>query len=121
MIKTLEEFKVYNRAMELAEDIWKVVATWNYFEKDTIGKHLARSADSIAANLSEGLGRFHTKENKNFGSYSRGSLFETKTWLTKIKNRDLMDTALCEKLLGDLEIIGKMLNTYINTLKTAPP
>jgi|GEM_PF-6968853 hypothetical protein len=32
-----------------------------------------------------------------------------------------MDTALCDKLLGDLEIIGKMLNTYINTLKTAPP
>jgi len=117
----LDEFKVYNRAMELAEDIWKVVATWNYFEKDTIGKQLARSADSIAAKLSEGLGRFHIKENKNFGYYSRGSLFETKTWLTKIKNRDLMDTALCDKLLGDLEIIGKMLNTFINTRKTTPP
>lgn len=107
--------------MELAEDIWKVVATWNYFEKDTIGKQLARSADSIAANLSEGLGRFHTKENKNFSYYSRGSLFETKTWLTKVKTRGLMDTALCDKLLGDLEIIGKMLNTFINTRKTTPP
>ena len=71
----MDEFKVYNRAMELAEDIWKVVATWNYFEKDTIGKQLARSAYSIAANLSEGLGRFHIEENKNFSYYSRGSLF----------------------------------------------
>ena len=30
-----------------------------------------------------------------------------------------MDTALCEKLLGDLEIIGKMLNTYIKYTKNS--
>jgi hypothetical protein len=38
MINDLEEFKTYNRAMELGEVVWDMVIKWNYFEKDTIGK-----------------------------------------------------------------------------------
>ena len=52
---------------------------------DTIGKQLVRSADSIAANISEGFGRYHFKDSKRFYYISRGSLFETKTWLEKSK------------------------------------
>jgi four helix bundle protein len=79
----LEDLKVYTLAMELGEKVWGIVDKWNFFQKDTIGKQFVRSADSIAANLSEGFGRYHFKEAKNFGYYSRGSLYETKTWLTK--------------------------------------
>ena len=77
--------------MELGEKIWTRVIIWDYFPKDTIGKHLVKAVDSVAANLSEGYGRYHYKESKNFGYYSRGSLFETKTWLTKASNRFLFD------------------------------
>ena len=121
MIKTLEDFKLYNLSMELGEEVWKEVAKWNQFEKDTVGKQLVRAVDSIAANLSEGLGRYHVKENKNFCYYSRGSLFETKTWLTKAANRSLIEATLSNKLLTNIEIIGKMLNSFINTLKTPIP
>ena len=93
----------------------------NQFEKDTVGKQLVRAVDSIAANLSEGLGRYHVKENKNFCYYSRGSLFETKTWLSKAANRNLIEATLSNKLLTNIEIIGKMLNSFINTLKTPIP
>lgn len=71
MIRSLEDFRAYNSAMALGEEVWTIVAEWNYFEKDTIGKQLVRAADSIAANLSEGLGRYHFKEMKNFSYYSR--------------------------------------------------
>ncbi|SRR5258706_580609 len=121
MIKTLEEFKVYNRAITIGEEVWKLVSAWGYFEKDTIGKQLVRATDSIAANLSEGLGRYHIKETKNFSYYSRGSLFETKTWLAKANNRNLIDEKLFGKLSEDLEVVGKMLNSYINTLKPLSP
>ena len=121
MIKTLEDFKLYNLSMELGEEVWKEVAKWNQFEKETVGKQLVRAVDSIAANLSEGLGRYHVKENKNFCYYSRGSLFETKTWLTKAANRSLIEATLSNKLLTNIEIIGKMLNSFINTLKTPIP
>lgn len=86
----LEELKVYNMAMELGEDVWNIVIQWKYFEKDTVGKQLVKAADSIAANISEGFGRYHYRESKHFGYYSRGSLYETKTWLTKSHTRGLI-------------------------------
>ena len=112
----LEDLRVYNLAMELAEKIWKIVDQWNFFAKDTIGKQLVKAADSIGANLSEGFGRYHFREAKNFGYYSRGSLFETKTWLTKAKNRNLISDDDHRKFLSDLEIIAKMLNNYIKSI-----
>ena len=87
---SLEELQVYNLSMDIAEKVWKIIYKWNYFEKDTIGKQLIRAIDSVAANLSEGYGRFHYKENKNFCYYSRGSLYESKTWITKAFNRELI-------------------------------
>ena len=85
----LDELRVYTLSMEMGEKVWNIVVGWNYFEKDTVGKQLVRAVDSVAANLSEGFGRYHYKETINFGYYSRGSLYETRTWLTKAHNRDL--------------------------------
>ena len=62
MIKNLEDFQVYQKTMELGEDVWNIVKKWDYFSKDTIGKQLVRAVDSIASNLSEGLGLYHYKE-----------------------------------------------------------
>ena len=116
MIQSLDDFKTYNQAMQVGEEVWGIVSAWDSFLKDTIGKQLVRSVDSIAANLPEGLGRYHIKETRNFSFYSRGSLFETKTWLAKAYNRKLITKELFEKLINDLEVIGKMLNGYIKTL-----
>ena len=116
MINGLDAFKVYNLTMDFAENIWSVVTGWNNFQKDTIGKQLVRSADSIAANRSEGLGRYHFKDSKYFGYYYRGSLFESKTWLNKSYNRGLIDRPLLEKLIQEIERMGKMINGYINSI-----
>ena len=87
----LEELRVYQLSMDLGEEVWKLVNNWDYFAKDTLGKQLVKSSDSVAANISEGFGRYHFKDSQNFNYYSRGSLYETKTWLTKAKNRNLID------------------------------
>ena len=44
----LEELQVYQLSIEFGEKIQNIVAKWNYFEKDTVGKQLVKSADSIA-------------------------------------------------------------------------
>jgi four helix bundle protein len=116
MINSLEDFKAYNRAMDLGEAVWSIVALWNFFEKDTVGKQFVKAADSIAANLAEGLGRYHYKETKNFSYYSRGSLFETKTWLTKAMNRNLVSKEQHATLILELDVIGKMINGYIKSI-----
>ncbi|MFH1678350.1 MAG: four helix bundle protein [Candidatus Omnitrophota bacterium] len=58
-MKNIEELKVYNLSMEIGEKVWDMVDKWNYFAKNTVGKQLVKAADSIAANLSEGVGRYH--------------------------------------------------------------
>ena len=63
---TLEDLRVYNAAMEIGENVWNLVDPWNFFQKDTIGRQLVKAADSIAANISEGYGRYHFKDSKKF-------------------------------------------------------
>lgn len=112
----LEELKVYELSMALGEKTWELVEKRDYFNKETIGKQLMRSVDSVAANLSEGFGRFHYKDSKNFSYYSRGSLYETKTWLRKAKNRNLIEEIEYIKFEEEINLIGKMLNSYIKSI-----
>ena len=46
-----EELQVYQLAEKLADEIWQIVQEWNQFAKDTMGKQIVRSADSIGANI----------------------------------------------------------------------
>jgi len=112
----LDELRVYILSMEMGEKVWSLVAGWNYFAKDTIGKQLVRAVDSVAANLSEGFGRYHYKEAINFGYYSRGSLYETKTWLTKAHNRSLITDELFNQFMKEVDDIGVKLNNYIRSI-----
>jgi four helix bundle protein len=113
----LEDPQVYQLAMDIGEKVWELVIEWDYFAKDTIGKQLIRAADSIAANLSEGFGRFYYKENKQFCYYSRGSLHETFTWLAKAQNRGLIKVEDFDSIRRkDIAIIGLKLNNYIKSI-----
>ena len=112
----LEDLKVYQLSMDIGEKVWTIVGAWNYFSKDTVGKQLVRAVDSIAANLSEGFGRYFYKENRQFCYYSRGSLNETKTWLKKSHNRGLIEDENFKLLLNDLNVLSVKLNNYIKTI-----
>jgi len=109
----LEELETFQLSMELAEEIWSIASKWNFLSIDTIGKQLIRSSDSIAANIAEGYGRFYFKENKQFCFYSRGSILETKVWLTKAHNRNLITDEKFNELIEKLELIHKKLNAYM--------
>lgn len=88
--KKLEDLEVYILAENFSDEIWAFVTSWDFFAKDTVGKQLCRAVDSISANIAEGYGRYHYKENKNFCYYSRGSILETKSFIRKSKNRNLI-------------------------------
>ena len=45
-----ENLRVYQLAEQIADLAWAVVMKWDYFPRDTIGKQLVNSADSIGAN-----------------------------------------------------------------------
>ena len=112
----LEDLQGYSLSMEIGERVWNFVDKWDWFAKDTIGKQLVKSIDSVAANNSEGFGRFHFKEAKQFSYYSRGSLYESKTWLTKAYNRNLIPEKDYNEFVKDINTIGVKLNNYINSI-----
>lgn len=112
----LEELRVYQISMEIGEAVWGVVMDWRHLERDTLGKQWIRSADSIAANISEGYGRYSFKENKHFLYYARGSFHETRTWLTKAEARSLVSKELSESIHTKLNNLGPQLNNYIRSI-----
>ena len=112
----LDELKIYKLSMKLGDEVWEITSRWDFYTKETIGKQLVRAADSIAANISEGYGRFHYKENKHFNFIARGSLFETKTWLEKAASRRLIEASMFEILKKEMNDLGRMLNSYIKKI-----
>jgi four helix bundle protein len=112
----LEKLEVYKLSLVIGETVWAIVSTWGYFEKDTIGKQMVRAADSISANISEGYGRFHYRDMKQFLYYARGSLYETKTWILKAKARGLISSDEFIELESNVNILGIKLNKFINSI-----
>ena len=117
----LEELKVYQLTMEIGELIFNVTVKWDFFNKKSLGDQYLRAADSIALNISEGYGRFHYKENKNFCWYARGSLFETKTANQKAYNRKLITEEEYNNLLSKLKECHLLLNGYIKSIGKSNP
>ena len=117
---TLEKLEVYQLSEVFSDIIWDIVVEWDNFRKDTIGKQIVRSADSIAANIAEGYGRYYYKESKQFFFYSRGSLQETKSWLSKCKRRKIIESAKAEELINEAEKILAKLNGYIKFIAAFP-
>jgi four helix bundle protein len=114
----LEDLEIYNISMEIGDEIWFSVVDWENLAKYSVGQQIVRSADSIAANISEGYGRYHFKDRKNFMFYARGSHYETITWLTKAKNRKIISNEFFEGIIGKMEKLGLKMNNYINTLES---
>ena len=118
MSNRLEDLELYQLAESFSDEIWFIVLEWDYFAKDTLGKQLVRAADSIGANIAEGFGRYHFKENKNFCYFSRGSLIEIKGWINKAKTRKLISESQYSEYLNKLSAIHLKLNIYIKHIGT---
>ncbi len=119
MKSSVNDLEIYRESMEIGEEVWAIVLGWDFFAKDTLGKQIVRSSDSIAANLAEGYGRFHFKENQKFCYYSRGSAEETQTWLEKAARRNLVERESARVLYDRLETYKKRLNAYIRSIGPA--
>ncbi|MES1218852.1 MAG: four helix bundle protein [Bacteroidota bacterium] len=113
----LEDLEIYQSSQKIGEAIWAMVMKWEYFERKALGEQLIRAADSIAANIAEGYGRYFFKDRKQFCYYSRGSLMETKAWLAKAFQRKLISEIEYEALLSELKNLHFKLNVYIKKLR----
>ncbi len=116
-----ENLRVYQLSEKLADEIWRIVLPWEYFSKDTIGKQIVRSADSIGANIAEGIGRGRYLDNRRFVRIARGSLNETKHWLRRSYKRGLLTKSQVDTLKPLMDDLGPMLNAYVKSIGSGAP
>ena len=111
-----ENLRVYHLAEEIGDLAWETVSHWSTFVKNTVGKQLVTAADSIGANLAEGLGRGSYVENRRYARIARGSLFEVKHWLRRAYKRDLLSNAEIKAFQILVEELTPKLSAYINSI-----
>lgn len=111
-----ENLRVYQISEDLADEIWNIVTSWNNFAKDTVGKQIVRSADSIGANIAEGEGRGSFQDNRRFIKIARGSLQETQHWLRRAFKRNLLTKEQIESLKPLINQLSPTLNAYLNSI-----
>jgi four helix bundle protein len=116
MRSNFENLRVYRLSEEIADRIWDLVMGWDFFARDTVGKQLARAADSVGANIAEGEGRGSYADNRRFVRTARGSLNETKHFLRRAYRRRLLKTADVEALKPLLDQLGPKLNSYLKSI-----
>jgi four helix bundle protein len=117
MVKSnFETLEVYQLSEELADQIWKIVIQWHYFPQNTVGNQLVRSADSIGANIAEGTGRGTFKDNKRFVRIARASLYETKHWLKRAYQRNLLTNDQIQHISPLISELVPRLNAYLNSI-----
>ena len=111
-----EKLEVYQLSEAVADRVWNLVRQWPQFAKSSIGNQLVRSADSIGANIAEGVGQKTTGANKYHVRIARGSLYETKHWLRRAYQRELLTDKQVAELKPLLDELAPRLNAYLNSI-----
>lgn len=117
MRHNFKELKIWNLAMEIAEEIYKISSNFPAEEKYGIVSQIRRSAVSVPSNIAEGTGRGSDKEFRHFLEVALASAYELETQLIfteKLKfSKEELNTSIHNKL-NELE---KMIAGFIKKLK----
>ena len=115
-----EKLEVYKLSEDLADRIWDIVLGWDRFARDTVGAQVVRAADSIGANIAEGVGRGSHPDNRRFVRTAHGSLNETIHFLRRAFRRRLLNKPQTEALKPLLDELPPRLNAYLNSIGRFP-
>ncbi len=113
----LDDLRIYRKAEEIADRVWEECIGWDSFAKRTTGEQLVRATDSVGANIAEGYGRYHYKEQLKFSYYARGSLLESRFWLRRAQRRKLIEDEEGEVLIKEVESLAPQISAYISNLR----
>lgn len=81
-------------------------------------RQLRSAATSVAANIAEGFGRYHYKDNLKFLYNARGSLAEAESFLILAGDLGYMDGSTSQEMRNLCQRQLKLLNGYIKSLRS---
>src|SRR5258708_39202716 len=119
-IRTFEDLECWKAGRQLRMFVSKsVVPLFPRHEQFELVSQLRRASRSVTANIAEGFGRFHYRDNYKFCSNARGSLFEVLDYLLTANDEGYLDE---EKLIEGralFETTRRLLSGYMSYLQRA--
>ena len=109
----LDNLKIYKKAFELGDEIYKITKKFPNEEKYGLISQLRRAGSSIGANIAEGAGRKTRADFHRFLYIAAGSLKETQYYLDLAKSNSLADEKTLDSLIRNSIELGKMLTSFI--------
>jgi four helix bundle protein len=116
----IEEMDFFRKFVSVADWAWRVVQRWPPLAVNTVGTQLIRAADRIGATLVEGDGRYSDAEAAHFFTIARASARETRYWITRASDRDLVPEAEAREQIGKLINATRQLNGLIRYRRAQP-
>ncbi len=110
MVSHYEELQVWQKAMDLVIEIYRIVKCFPKEETYALSDQMRRAAVSIPSNIAEGQQRQTTKEFKYFLSVAKGSVAELNTQLYICKRLQYLTEAQLQKAFDLADEVGKMLS-----------
>lgn len=115
-----EELEAWKSAREFRKKISAAAKKFPPHERNKLTDQITRSSRSVSANISEGYGRYHFKENAHHCRIARGSLTETLDHLIVALDEGYIDEVQMNDFRKDFERCLKLINGYLNYLKNGP-
>jgi four helix bundle protein len=116
-IQSYRDLEVWQKAMELVVECYQITKSFPKNEVFGLASQLQRAAVSIAANISEGHARQHTKEFLQSLSIAYGSLAELETHIEIAKRLGYIAAETAVELIDKTSTIGRMLNGLRRSLE----
>ncbi len=116
MVRTFRDLVVWQKAMDLVTEIYRVTQHFPKEEIFGLTSQLRRAAVSVPSNIAEGQGRITEKEFRQFLGNARGSLAEVETQIIIANNLDYLDDPEFQKLSGMVAETGRILNGLISAV-----
>ncbi len=116
MYKGFEELKVWQMGREFKNRLYETSKQFPKEELYTLTSQIRRAAISITANIAEGHGRYHFRENIQFCRTARGSINEVLDHLYSALDRKYINRKLFDDLYAQGREVERLLNGYIGYL-----
>ncbi|WP_413933820.1 four helix bundle protein [Nitrospira sp. BLG_1] len=121
--RTFQDLEVWKLGRSLRRKLYEVAKTLPAEEHYNFAGQIRAAAISLTANLAEGFGRFHYKENAQFCRIARGSACEVQDHLLTCLDEGYIPPTLHQELNRELTTFLRTLNAYIKAIGSpkAPP
>ncbi|MCX2583095.1 four helix bundle protein [Pedobacter sp. MR22-3] len=116
-MNNLKELKIWNKAIDLAVDVYKATSTFPTDERFGLISQSRRAAVSIPSNIAEGAGRNSIKEFNNFLGIANGSSNELQTQLVIAGKLAILESKILEPLLAQIDELQKMIYGFQHMLE----